>query len=61
MFVGPLNGALIAMAGLLITLLIVWLVLAVLGLVVKGLFWLFVIGLILFVVTGVFGWMRRRT
>jgi uncharacterized RDD family membrane protein YckC len=61
MFVGPLDGALMAMAGLLITLLIVWLVLAVLGLVIKGLFWLFIIGLILFVVTGVFGWMRRRT
>jgi hypothetical protein len=49
------------MGGLLITLLVVWLILAVLGLVLKGLFWLFVIGAILFVVTGVMGFVRRRT
>ena len=49
------------MLGLILVLLLIWLVLAVLGLAVKGLFWLFVIGLILFVATGIFGWMRRRT
>jgi hypothetical protein len=49
------------MGGLLITLLVIWLILAVLGLVLKGLFWLFVIGAILFVVTGVMGFVRRRT
>jgi len=49
------------MLGLILLLLVVWLVLAVLGLVVKGLFWLFIIGLILFVATGIFGWVRRRT
>jgi len=49
------------MLGLILLLLIIWLVLAVLGLVVKGLFWLFIIGLILFVATGIFGWVRRRT
>ena len=48
------------MVGLILALLVVWLVLAVLGLVVKGLFWLFVIGLILFVGTGLWGWVRRR-
>lgn len=49
------------MLGLILLLLIIWLVLAVLGLVIKGLFWLFIIGLILFVATGIFGWVRRRT
>jgi hypothetical protein len=48
------------MMGLIATLLVIWLILAVLGLFIKGLFWLFVIGAILFVVTGVFGWIRRR-
>jgi hypothetical protein len=47
--------------GLILTLLVIWLVLVILGLVVKGLFWLFVIGVILFVATGIFGWVRRRT
>ncbi len=49
------------MLGLVLTLLVIWLVLSVLGLVIKGLFWLFIIGLILFVATGIFGWVRRRT
>jgi len=49
------------MVGLIVTLLVIWLILAVLGLVIKGLFWLFVIGAILFVVTGAMGWFRRRT
>ena len=48
------------MIGLIVTLLVIWLILAVLGLVVKGLLWLFIVGLILFVATGIFGWVRRR-
>lgn len=48
------------MIALIVLLLLVWLVLAVVGLVVKGLFWLFVIGAILFVVTAVIGFIRRR-
>ncbi|GAA3454809.1 MULTISPECIES: hypothetical protein [Dactylosporangium] len=47
--------------GLIVALLVIWLVLAVLGVVIKGLFWLFIVALILFVATGVFGWLRRRT
>jgi hypothetical protein len=54
-------GHLRVMVGLLVALLIIWAVLAVLGIVVKGLFWLFIIALILFVATGVWGWVRRRT
>ena len=49
------------MVGLIAFLLVAWLVLAVLGFVIHGLFWLAVIGLVLFVVTGGFGWMRRRS
>ena len=49
------------MGALILTLLLIWLVLSVLGLVIKGLFWLFIIGAILFVGTGVLGWIRRRT
>jgi hypothetical protein len=49
------------MLALIGVLLVIWLVLAVLGLTIKGLFWLFVIGLILFLATGAFGFMRRRS
>ncbi len=48
------------MVALIVTLLVIWLILAVLGLVVKGLFWLFVVGLILFLGTSLLGWLRRR-
>jgi len=48
------------MIGLILTLLVIWVILAVIGLVVKSLFWLFIVGVILFVITGVFGWFRRR-
>lgn len=48
------------MIALIVALLLIWLGLAVVGLVVKGLFWLFVIGVILFVVTALVGWLRRR-
>ena len=46
--------------GLIITLLIVWLVLSILGFVIKGLVWLAVIGLVLFVATAVWGWLKRN-
>jgi hypothetical protein len=46
--------------GLIITLLIIWLVLSILGFVVKGLVWLAVIGLVLFVATAVWGWVKRK-
>ncbi|MET4705011.1 apolipoprotein N-acyltransferase [Frigoribacterium sp. UYMn621] len=47
------------MIGFIVLLLVIWLVLAVLGFVIKGLFWLAVIGIILFVVTGIVGYIRR--
>ncbi|GAB5077243.1 LPXTG cell wall anchor domain-containing protein [Arthrobacter sp. AD-310] len=46
--------------GLIITLLIIWLVLSVLGFVIEGLLWLAVIGLVLLVATGIWGWLKRR-
>ena len=42
-------------------LLVVWLALTVIGAVVKGLFWLAVVGLIFFLATAALGWGRRNT
>ena len=42
-------------------LLVVWLVITVIGAVVKGLFWLAVVGLLFFVVTAALGWGKRGT
>ncbi|ADX74218.1 LPXTG cell wall anchor domain-containing protein [Pseudarthrobacter phenanthrenivorans] len=47
--------------GLIITLLIIWLVLSILGFVIEGLLWLALIGLLLFAATAVWGWMKRKT
>lgn len=54
----PSSGGVIV--GLIIGLLLLWLVLAVLGFVIKSLFWLAIVGLVLFVATGIFGAVRRR-
>jgi hypothetical protein len=40
-------------------LLVVWLVLTVIGAVVKGLFWLAVVGLLFFAATAAIGWSKR--
>jgi len=48
------------MGTLIVVLLVVWLILAVLGFVIHGLFWLAIIGIVLFLATGVWGWLRRR-
>jgi hypothetical protein len=47
------------MIGFILLLLVIWLVLAILGFVIKGLFWLAVIGIVLFVVTAIVGYIRR--
>ena len=44
----------------LLVLLVVWIALTVIGAVIKGLFWLAVIGLLLFLGTAAFGAARRR-
>jgi hypothetical protein len=41
-------------------LLVVWLVIAVAGAVIKGLFWLAVVGLIFFAATAAIGWNKRN-
>jgi hypothetical protein len=46
--------------GILIALLVVWAVLVVLGFVVKSLFWLVVVGAVLFVATGIVGVVKRE-
>lgn len=55
---GAHNGGMVA---LVLLFLVLWLVVAVLGFVVHGLFWLAIIGIVLFLVTGGFGWRRNRT
>jgi hypothetical protein len=45
---------------LLIVLLAVWLLLALAGAIIEGLFWLLVIGAIAFVVTALWGWFKVR-
>jgi hypothetical protein len=45
---------------LLVVLLVVWLVLAIVGFALKGLVWLGIIGVVLFVGTGIVGLLRRR-
>jgi hypothetical protein len=47
--------------GLIIALLVLWLIFAVVGFVVKSLFWLAIVGIVLFIATGVFGAVRRRS
>ena len=47
--------------GLIVALLVLWVVLAVIGFAVKSLLWLAIIGIVLFVATGIFGAVRRRS
>ncbi len=46
--------------GLIVALLALWVVLVVLGFLVKSLFWLAIVGLIFFVATAIFGARRGR-
>ncbi|MCZ2857616.1 hypothetical protein [Blastococcus sp. VKM Ac-2987] len=49
------------MLGLIGLLLVIWLVLAVVGAVVEGLFWLLVVGVVLFLATAAYGWVKRNS
>jgi len=42
-------------------LLVIWLIVAVVGFAIKGLVWIAIIGIILFLGTGIIGLIRRRT
>lgn len=45
--------------GLIIGLLVLWVILSILGFVIHGLFWLAIVGIVLFLATGAFGWRGR--
>jgi hypothetical protein len=47
--------------GLIGLLLVVWLVLAIVGAVVKGMVWLLILGVVLFIATAAWGWAKRET
>lgn len=47
--------------GLVIGLLVLWLIVAIVGFVVKSLLWLAIVGIVLFVATIGFGALRRRS
>jgi hypothetical protein len=49
------------MAALIVVLLVLWVILAVLGFVIKGLIWLAIAGIVLFALTAFGGWMSRKT
>jgi len=46
---------------LLIILLMLWLILAIVGFAIKGLLWLAIIGIVLFIGTAAIGMVKRRT
>ncbi|SDL15598.1 hypothetical protein SAMN05216282_13610 [Cryobacterium psychrotolerans] len=48
------------MFGFIIFLLVLWLVLAIIGFTIKGLFWLAIIAVVLFLATAMGAWLRRR-
>ncbi|TWH71980.1 hypothetical protein [Modestobacter roseus] len=49
------------MLGFIALLLVIWLALTVVGAVVEGLFWLVIVGAVLFLATAAFGWVKRNT
>ncbi|MDK3257879.1 DUF7554 family protein [Blastococcus capsensis] len=53
----PECSVLLRLLGLL---LVVWLALAIIGAVVEGLFWLLMVGVLLFLATAAFGWLKRN-
>jgi type IV secretory pathway VirB3-like protein len=54
---GSTMDSMLALIGIL---LVVWVVLAVVGFVVKSLLWLAIVAIILFVITAAFGWVKRK-
>lgn len=57
----PRRGNLTDMLTFIVVLLIIWLVFTVLGFVIEGLFWLAVIGIVLFLATAAYGWIKRKS
>ena len=48
------------MLGFIGLLLVIWIAFIVIGAVIKGLFWLIIIGAVLFLITSLFGFVRGR-
>ncbi len=48
------------MKTLIVLLLVAWLVVSLLGVLIEGLFWLLVIGVVLFLATAAWGWFKLR-
>lgn len=48
------------MLGVIVVLLLVWLVVAILGAVIEGLFWLTIVGAVLFLATAAYAAVKRR-
>jgi hypothetical protein len=48
------------MTTVILILLVVWLVLAILGAVLEGLFWLTIVAMVLLIGTGIYGWIKRK-
>jgi vacuolar-type H+-ATPase subunit I/STV1 len=57
----PLKETAMLFVGIIAVLLIVWLAIAVLGAVLKGLFWLAVIGGLLFIATAAYGAIKNKS
>jgi hypothetical protein len=49
------------MLGFLILLLVIWAAVSIAGVVIEGLLWLTVVGIVLFLATAAWGWTRHRT
>ncbi|MEO6880152.1 MAG: hypothetical protein ABI181_04270 [Mycobacteriaceae bacterium] len=49
------------MLGLLGLLLVIWLVVIIIGVVFKAVFWLVIVGVVLFLATAAYGWIKRET
>ena len=47
--------------GLVLLLLAIWLIVTIIGFVFHAVFWLAIVGIILFIVTAVVGWIRRNS
>jgi hypothetical protein len=47
--------------GLIIALLVIWLALVIVGFAIKALLWLAIVGIVLFLATGIYGAIRSRT
>lgn len=48
------------MTAIIIALIVIWIVLAILGAVLEGLFWLTVIAIVLLIGTAAYGWMKNK-